>query len=152
MVWGFSGGWIYDKRDMPEEPFIYVEEKPSKEDSRYPEIDLTAEERQLLAKVVWVESRGESAEGQQAVAEVVFNRMMSENFPNTLNEVIYGEGQFRSVPYLEDAEPYQAQYDAIERALYGPNVLPEDVYYFATNPDTSNVWGRIGGHVFYYAP
>ena len=152
VVWGFSGGWIYDKRDMPEEPFIYVEEKPSKEDSRYPEIDLTAEERQLLAKVVWVESRGESAEGQQAVAEVVFNRMMSENFPNTLNEVIYGEGQFRSVPYLEDAEPYQAQYDAIERALYGPNVLPEDVYYFATNPDTSNVWGRIGGHVFYYAP
>lgn len=145
---GFSGAWIFDKSEMPEEPFIYVEEKPAKKDSRYPEIELTADERNLLARVVWVESRGESFEGQQAVAEVVFNRMMSENFADTLEGVIFGEGQFRSVPFLADAEPYQTQYDAIESALYGPNVLPTDVYYFATTPTNDNVWGQIGGHIF----
>lgn len=148
---GFSGAWMYDKSAMPAEPFIYVEEKPDKEETRYPGIELTAEERNLLARVVWVEARGESFEGQQAVAEVVFNRMMSEDFPDTLHDVIYAEGQFRSVPYLEDAEPYQTQYDAIESALYGPYVLPTDVFYFATEPTNANVWGKIGGHVFCYA-
>lgn len=149
---GFSGAWIYDKDAMPEEPFIYKEEKPVKENSRYPGIELTAEERQLLARVVWVEARGESFEGQQAVAEVVLNRMVADGFPNTLHSVIYAEGQFRSVPYLEDAEPYQAQYDAIEAALYGPYVLPTDVFYFATTPTNDNIWGKIGGHIFCYRP
>ena len=149
---GFSGAWIYDKEALPEEPFIYWEEKPVKEASRYSGIELTAEERQLLARVVWVEARGESAEGQQAVAEVVLNRMAAAGFPDTLSGVIYAEGQFRSVPYLEDAEPYQAQYDAIEAALYGPNVLPTDVFYFATTPTNNNIWGKIGGHIFCYRP
>ena len=87
---------------------------------------------------------------QQAVAEVALNRMVSADFPNTMHDVIYGEGQFRSVPYLEDAEPWQTQYDAIECALYGPYVLPMDVMFFAQEATNSNVWGKIGGHVFCY--
>ena len=150
LVCGFSGAWIYDKSLMPDEPFIYYEERPNKEDTRYPGIELTYEEKQLLARVIWVESRGEPFEGQQAVAEVVLNRLFSGQFGDNLNEVIYGEGQFRSVPFLEDAEPYQTQYDAIEAALYGPYVLPIDVYYFATERTNDNVWGQIGGHIFCY--
>ena len=147
---GFSGAWIYDKSAMPENPYLYREERPNKATSRYPGIELTAAEQELLAKVIWVEARGESAEGQQAVAEIVFNRMVSDQFSSTLNDVIYGAGQFRSVPYLDQAEPYQAQYDAIERALYGPNILPMDVVYFATEPFNDKIWGKIGGHIFCY--
>lgn len=150
IICGFSGAWIYDKNAMPEEPYLYREEMPEKTASRYPEIELTAAEYELLAKVIWVEARGESPEGQQAVAEVVFNRMISNQFSSTLNDVIFGEGQFRSVPYLDQAEPYQSQYDAIERALYGPYILPTDVVYFATDAFNDSVWGRIGGHVFCY--
>lgn len=149
LLCGYSGGWIYDVGAMPEEPFIYYEEKPEVE-SRYPDMELTWEEQQLLAKVIWVEARGECAEGQQAVAEIVLNRLCSDHFPDTLQEVIYGEGQFRSAPFLEDATPWQAQYDAIDDALSGPNVLPEDVVYFATYPVNDNVWGEIGGHIFCY--
>ena len=134
---------------MPEEPFLYYEEDLSG-DPRYPDITLTYEERQLLARLIWAEARGECEEGQQAVAEVVLNRMASENFGNTLKGVIYAEGQFRSVSCLEDAEPYQAQYEAIERAIYGPYVLPEDVVHFATFRTNNNVWGQIGGHIFCY--
>lgn len=144
---GFSGGWAFDKNAMPEEPFLYYEEDLSGE-PRYPDIQLTYEERQLLARMIWVEAQGECEDGQQAVAEVVLNRMASPNFGNTLKGVIYGEGQFRSTPYLDTAEPYQAQYEAIERAIYGPYVLPEDVVHFATYPVNSNVWGQIGGHIF----
>ena len=149
ICYGFSGAWAFDKSAMPEEPFLYYEEDLRGE-PRYPDIQLTSEERELLAKVIWVEAQGECAEGQQAVAEVVLNRMASTNFGNTLKGVIYAEGQFRSVPFLENADPYQAQYDAIERAIYGPYVLPEDVVHFATYRTTDNVWGRIGGHIFCY--
>jgi hypothetical protein len=146
---GYSGGWIYDKAAMPQEPFLYYEEEVIRE-SRYPGLTLTTEDLDLLAKVVWVESQGECFEGQQAVAEVVLNRLVSPNFPNTVHDVIYAEGQFRSVPYLEDATPWQVQYEAIEAAVYGPNVLPMDVMYFAQQPTNNNVWGKIGGHVFCY--
>ena len=149
LIKGYDGGWIYEYTAMPEDPFIYVEDKPYVE-PRYPEIDLTWEEQQLLAKVIWVEARGESAKGQQAVAEIVFNRMASEDYPNSLREVIYADNQFRSVEFLEDATPWQAQYDAIDNALEGPYVLPMDVYHFATSPVNDNIWGEIGGHIFCY--
>jgi len=147
---GYEGAWVFDKTAMPEEIARYVEQLPTSAESRYPDIDLTLAERQLLARVVWVEARGESAEGQQAVAEVVFNRMASENFPDKLRDVIYGENQFRSVKFLEDAEPGQAQYQAIERAMYGPYILPTDVTYFARFATNNNIWGTIGGHIFCY--
>ena len=76
--------------------------------------------------------------------------MLSEDFPDSLTDVIYADGQFRSVEFLEDAEPCQAQYDAIDDALTGPYVLPVDVFHFATYPVNDNVWGEIGGHVFCY--
>lgn len=148
---GYQGAWVFDKSAMPEEIERYTEQLPESSESRYPDLELTLAERQLLARVVWVEARGESADGQQAVAEVVFNRMMSDGFPDKLRDVIYGEGQFRSVKFLDEAEPGQAQYQAIERAMYGPSyVLPTDVTYFARYAVNNNVWGTIGGHVFCY--
>ena len=38
---------------------------------------MTDQELDLLAKVVWAEARGESPEGQQAVAETLGNSTMS---------------------------------------------------------------------------
>lgn len=149
IILGYDGGWIFDVSAMPEEPFIYVEEKPYVE-PRYPDVELTWEEQQLLAKLIWLEARGEPAEGQQAVAEVVLNRLVSGKYGETLSNVIYDEGQFRSVPFLEDAEPWQAQYDAIDDALEGPYILPMDVVHFATYAENDNVWGKIGGHYFCY--
>ena len=134
---------------MPEEPFIYTEEKPDVE-PRYPDVKLTWEEQQLLAKLIWLETRGESREGQQAVAEVVLNRLVSGKFGDTLREVIYGERQFRTTPFLNEAEAWQAQYEAIDDALEGPYILPMDVMYFATYPENDQVWGKIGGHIFCY--
>lgn len=148
---GYSGAWIYDKSAMPEDPFLYSEPEPVRGKPRFPEITLSLKEKQLLAKVIWVEARGEVFGGQQAVAEIVLNRMASEDFPDTLDGVIYEEGAFRSVPLLEEAKPYKAQYDAIESAIYGPNILPRDVFYFAPEPVNENVWGTIGGHTFCYS-
>ena len=41
---------------------------------------------------------------EQAVAEVVLNRMASADYADTLKGVICAENQFRGVPYLDEAE------------------------------------------------
>ena len=148
IIQGYSGAWIFDKDALPEEPFIYYEPELDRSNPRYPDIQLSEKDLELIAKVVWVEAQGECFEGQQAVAEIVLNRMASPHFPSSANDVIYGEGQFRSVKYLKTAEPNQTQYDAIERAIYGPNILPEDVVYFGRWAYNESVWGSIGGHIF----
>lgn len=149
LIAGYSGSWIYDVSAMPENPIRYTEPEPT-EPSRYPGITLTAEEEELLARLIYLEAAGEPAEGQQAIAEVIFNRMVSDAFPNTLKGVLFAEGQFPPAARLEQAEPYQAQYDAIADALSGPNILPMDVVHYATFAVTDLVWGTIGGHIFCY--
>ncbi len=147
LCYGYSGAWIYDPNAMPEKPFIYTEEKIEVE-CRYPGVKLTLEEKNLLAKMVWVEAQGEPFEGQQAVAEVVLNRLISDRFQNSIISIIYAENQFRSASFLDDAEPVSIQYEAVERALKGPYVLPDNVVYFATYPVNNLIWGKIGRHIF----
>ncbi len=150
-IWkGYEGAWIFDKAAIPEDYTRYYEIEPEKPEPRYPDIELTLAQKQLLARLVWAEARGESEEGQQAVAEVVLNRIHSVNFPDNIWDVIFSEGQFRSVPVLPSAQPTQAQYEAIEKAIYGPYLLPENVAYFATYKTNDSVWGTIGGHIFCY--
>lgn len=145
---GFSGGWIYDPEAMPEEPFIYREPEPV--ECRYPGVELTEWETYLLAQLIYMEAQGECYEGQQAVAEVVLNRLVSEDFPNNIHDIIYAGNQFPSAENLDLAKPTHVQYEAIERALYGPYILPIDVVFYATFRVNDNVWGDIGNHTFCY--
>jgi spore germination cell wall hydrolase CwlJ-like protein len=46
-------------------------------------------ERRCLAEAMYYEARGEGTEGEEAVAEVVFNRMRSGAFPATICGVVY---------------------------------------------------------------
>lgn len=145
---GFDGAWSFDKNAMPENPFIYYEEEVYVE-PRYVGVTLTMDERELLARMVWVEARGEPFEGQQAVAEVVLNRLVAENFQNSVESIIMAQGQFNSARFLDDAEPNQTQYEAVEHALKGPYITPINTVYFGRLPTyNGSVWGWIGGHCF----
>ncbi len=144
---GYSCAWIYDKSAMPEESFVYEPEPPA-ETPRYPDLTLTVEEKVLIAKLICMEAGGEPFEGQQAVAEVILNRLASGDFQSSIHNIIHAPGQFASLPYLDEAEPDYTQYKAIEQAQYGPYVLPEDVVFFATYKVNDNYWGMIGSHYF----
>ena len=143
------------------EPTYVVEVIPTPEPTptvvaRYADVAMTEAERDELAAIIYLEARGEPAEGQQAVAEVVLNRVVSPDFPDSVSEVLHqGEStavpQFSTIGLLSAAEPGQAQYDAIDAALYGPSILPVDVVFFSRNGENDRVWGEIGGHVFCYA-
>lgn len=48
----------------------------------------------VLALNIFHEARGECLEGQVAVTNVVFNRVKSKHYPNTIIEVVYQSKQF----------------------------------------------------------
>lgn len=150
LVAGYSAGWIFDKSQMPEEPAI-VEAKPYAEEPRYGDLELTQQDMDLIAKLICAEGESEPFDGQQAIAEVILNRLTSEQFPNTVRNVVYAEGQFEGVQYMYKAEPTYTQYKAIERALYGPYIVPQDVVFFARFAVNDKVWGKIGVHTFCYS-
>jgi len=60
-------------------------------------IELTEEEMTEFIAIIYCEARGESVEGQKAVAHVILNRMMSNKFPNTLDGVVRQAWQFEPV-------------------------------------------------------
>lgn len=139
---------------LPAEEFLQIEEpevmKAEQPAGRYAPI--TEEERELIARIVYLEARGEPAEGQLAVAEVILNRVAAENFPDSVADVIFQENpqQFTTAPLIDEAAPGEAQYAAVDAATSGEAVLPMDVVYFSREPENGNVWGTIGGHVFCY--
>jgi hypothetical protein len=115
---------------------------------------LTADEIETLARLVRLEAEGEPFTGQVAVAEVVLNRVVSKVFPNNVYDVVYQtypSVQFTPASSIPYTAATQTQYDAVEAALRGPNILPMDVCYFATSQNgRTQAWGWIGNHCFCY--
>lgn len=134
--------------ETPEEPT--VEPEP---ENRYAELHFSDEDVYILACLVYHEARGESFEGQVAVVEVVLNRMLSDYFPDTVEEVVfqkYGDvWQFSPAPYLYSAEPDKEQYLAVHTAIEErEHILSEDTVYFSTAPYNESVDMIIGNHYF----
>ena len=127
-------------------------DKPARA-ARYVYIDMTDEELEELAEILFLEAGNQSAEGQQAVVEVVFNRVLHSGFPDTVHDVLHqGERtdvpQFSTISQLGTVMPTQAQYDAINEALYGDTLTDPDVVFFSRNGENDRVWRKIGDHVF----
>ena len=111
-----------------------------------------------LSRIISAESRGEPLEGQIAVGNVVFNRMASHRFPDTLYAVIFQEGQFEPVENgtIFDA-PYHLSVTAAKLCLEGASVVGDSLFFFAPalSPGTWIVenctyYTTIGCHRFYY--
>ena len=150
ICWGYDGAFIFDPAKMPDDPFIYEPPARPYVEPRYDGLTLTEDETKLLAKLIYVEARGECEDGQQAIAEVVLNRLTSDLFSGSITAMINDESQFVPNKLIKEAKPGQAQYEAIDRALYGPYVLPKDVLFYGRVRTTDSVWGSIGGHIFCY--
>lgn len=112
-------------------------------------ISLTDDEIDLLARIVWVESRGEPVLGQEAVVEVTLNRIMSDEFPNDLYSVLSAKKQYASWELRNTAYDYEEQVETVKRVLNGETqILPVDTYYFATSPLTDELVTIIEHHYF----
>ncbi|ADU30501.1 LysM peptidoglycan-binding domain-containing protein [Evansella cellulosilytica] len=113
-----------------------------------------------LAKMIFAEARGESLQGQIAVGAVIMNRVKSNLFPNTIQEVLFerSHGHFQFSPAgngtLSTANPNNTNMEAARRALNGEDPTNGSLYFY--NPSkTNDQWVRsrtvsttIGNHVF----
>ena len=109
----------------------------------------------LLARLVYAESRGEPYSGQVAVASVVLNRVKSSSFPNSIAGVIYQSGAFSVVNDGQiNLSPNDTAKKAAQDAINGWDPSYGAIYYF--NPSTATnkwIWSRpvtvvIGKHRF----
>ncbi len=120
---------------------------------------LTAEE-QCLASAVYFESKGESLDGQLAVARVVMARARSGRFPSTLCGVVYQPSQFSFVrggkmPRIDTGSRHWHNAVAISRiALDNSWKSPVEGALFFHARYVSPGWrlkrmGSIDNHIFY---
>lgn len=100
-------------------------------------------DKELIAKVLYAESRGESNEGQQAIVQVILNRVKSGIWGDTISEVITRKGQFVIGNMFTDKELQNVNF-----VLQNSFDMPEDVMYFGTWKFRPNAWGKIGNHYF----
>lgn len=118
---------------------------------RWKGITITPEDIELLARLAWREARGEGLLGMRLVIEVVFNRVLSDKFPNTIYDVLYQPGQFApsgGALELSDITPTEAQYEAVRLAITETPILEPDVVFFATTPLYGEIFLHVGGHYF----
>ena len=128
-----------------------------------PQTNLTLEDLEKIERVVWAEANTEGVEGRDAVRGVIFNRLRSDRFGNTIDEVLVGSefepvskyGGIKKIPVPEDqllrgmeeiTDYIQLGEDASKGRTFFQNekkTKARGTYYKGANPL------KIGNHTFY---
>ncbi|WP_066051759.1 cell wall hydrolase [Robertmurraya korlensis] len=83
-----------------------------------PAASLSASDKDLLARLVSAEAKGESYAGKVAVATVILNRVNHPDFPNTVSEVVYQIDQgFYAFTPVQNGTINQAADEESKRAV-----------------------------------
>jgi spore germination cell wall hydrolase CwlJ-like protein len=136
-------------------------------------VELANEEMLCLTQAIYHEARGETENGQMAVANVIVNRAMSRKFPSTICGVVFqnaDQGKFRCqfTFACDGRSDMGTERRAWNRASHlaevafrefqhgkRPEIVPNSTLYYhttAVRPNWSNTFNRvaaIGSHVFY---
>ena len=136
-------------------------------------LKLADSEKLCLTQAIYHEARGESVEGQLAVANVIINRAMSKKYPSTICGVVFqnaDKGRYKCQFTFacdgrsdmgSERKAWNRSAELAERAFYEfqrgdtPGVVPESTLYYHTTavaPSWSRSFRRvasIGAHIFY---
>lgn len=119
----------------------------------------SADELLLVAQVVQEESKGSGVEARAAVANVIYNRIASSRFPDSVSGVIFQKNQFtvaRDEDKLRAVVPVSKTIEAVNQIFVnGDRFMPEDVLYFrsskkGTSWDKRVYYATYGGNSFFY--
>lgn len=124
--------------------------------------ETVSREQDCLANAVYFEARGESLEGQLAVADVVLNRVEAPEYPDTICEVVVQPWQFsfvrdRVIPNADRRSEAWAKAVAVSRIAEAGalSMVPKNVLWYHADY-VAPVWGKrlarqdkIGVHIFY---
>lgn len=121
-------------------------------------IYLTEDDIYLMSQVVYAESKGEPFDGKVAVASVILNRVMSPQFPDTVQDVVFQPYAFSCIVDGNiTVEPSSECYNAVYEAIKGTDPTGDALFFY--NPETATCsWMQsieksdttlIGQHLFF---
>lgn len=120
-------------------------------------MDWDEDDSYMLCKIAMAEAESEGVEGKALVMLVVLNRVWSEEFPDTIEEVIFQKNQFSPVANgrYDEVEPDKECYEALEMIQFEHWNESQDALYFESKSDSK--WHsenleflfKYGRHYFY---
>ena len=161
---GHTATWDSKRRIPVVNPATAATENPPLDMIDSAELAVCADELNLLKQTVHFEARGEDEKGQILVVNVIFNRLNSRGFPNTLHDVILAPGAFTPTQRADfgAAMPNARTVAAVGKALSGIDHSQGATFFHSLNGIHPDVWheravrdGRLvhlfdhGGHRFY---
>lgn len=123
----------------------------SENNAYYKGITLTDEQMLMVCKEVCAEAGNQPAVGKRAVIEVFFNRLLSDQWPDTIEGVLTQKGQFTGTSHISD-EWAMEQVEHVEAVLNEETtILGGNCVYFATRKNANGThYIQIGDHYFAY--
>lgn len=133
-----------------------VETKNPKK-SKIGSMDWDLDDAYLLAKIAMAEAESEDTEGKALVMLVVLNRVWDDEFPDTIESVIFQKGQFSPISNgrYDEVEPDEDCYRALELIQVEKWDESQGATYFESKSDST--WHsenltflfKHGKHYFY---
>jgi spore germination cell wall hydrolase CwlJ-like protein len=114
-------------KEVEKEVIVEIEKEPTYA------YNITSMEREMLARLVYLEANTESLECQMAIASVVINRWQDGRWGQTLLKVVYAPYQFSPAHLIYQTTPTETNYEAVDYVLKNGSTLPEYCLYFRTN-------------------
>lgn len=109
------------------------------------------EDLELLARLVNAEAGDYSRETQIAVASVVLNRVESDNYPDSIHDVIYQAGQYSPIQSgAIDESPNKQSTESARYVYEHGSQIPPNVVYQSSFVQGSGVWAELDGEYFCY--
>ena len=124
------------------------EESSEVEVDYYPEFtyskDWSAKESYLLAKIAMAEAEGCNTQTKTLVIMCVLNRVWSDEFPDTIEEVIFQENQFSPIDNgrWDRVEPNEDCYEAVKVVMEAKYDYSGGATYFENCADEDNWHSR----------
>ena len=120
------------------------------------ELELVAEydsyeaDREIMAHLLCGECQSGSRELQEAVGSVVLNRVASDDFPDTIEGVVFQKGQYACTwDGNYNREPTERNWEVAEYLLQNGSQIPEGVV-FQAQFKQGRIWKRIDNQIFCY--
>ena len=129
--------------------------KESQDEHQQGDMGITYEEAQMLMKIAMAEAESEGVEGKAMVMAVILNRVNDDRFPDSIEGVIFQEGQFSPIA---DGRYYNVEPDVECNLALAEIEMGEyetvDALYFE---NAGKCWqsmnceylGTVGHHKFY---
>ena len=124
------------------------EESSEVEVDYYPEFtyskDWSAEESYLLARIAMAEAEGCNTQTKTLIIMCVLNRVWSDEFPDTIEEVIFQENQFSPIDNgrWDRVEPNEDCYEAVKVVMEAKYDYSGGATYFENCADEDNWHSR----------